>query len=192
MQIHRHLNLMDLVVVIVVPVALFLPARSTNAVAAAKGTDADRIALATAEARALAHPDDGMAAGELGRRLTAAGHLDWAVEATAELAERSPKSPTRWNALLATSVAYAERLEAKEALAWAQRALEACHVSGTTYCPTHDEIRLDIYVRHLDAGVRSGIDPKRNPEGFRAAGAEGLLPVFINGNGPDEAGSASP
>src|SRR5688572_22126113 len=97
---------------IVVPVALFLPARSTYALDAAKGTEGDRIGLATAEAVALAHPDDGFAAAELGRRLTAAGHLDWAVEATAELAERAAKSPTRWNALLATSVAYAERLEA--------------------------------------------------------------------------------
>jgi hypothetical protein len=190
--IARHLNLLDLVVIIVVPVAIFLPARSTYAVDAAKGTDAERVALATAEATALAHPEDGLLAAELGRKMTAAGHLDWAVEATAELAERQVKSPSRWNTLLATSVAYAERLEAKEALAWAQRALEACHVVGTSYCPTHDEIRLDIYVRHLDAGVRSGIDPKRNPEGFRAAGAEALLPVFINPPGPDQRGSASP
>lgn len=196
MQINRHLNLLDLVVVIVVAVAIFLPPRETYALDAAKGSDADRVALATAEATALAHPDNGQAAADLGRRLTAAGHLDWAVEASAELAAREVKSPSRWYALLATSTAYAERLEAKDALEWAQRALEACHLAGTTYCPTDDEIRLDIYVRHLDAGVRSGIDPKRNPEGFRAKGAEGLMPVYINGTGSDQggdqAGSASP
>ena len=192
MRINRHLNLLDLVVIIVVAVAIFLPPRSTYALEAAKGTDADRIALATAEATALAHQDDGLAAAELGRRLTLAGHLDWAVEATAELAERQVTSPSRWSTLLATSVAYAERLEAKEALAWAQRALEACHVVGTNSCPTPDEIRLGIYVKHLDTGVRSGIDPKRDPEGFRAAGAEGLMPVYINGTGQEQAGSASP
>ena len=192
MQINRHLNLLDLVVVIVVAVAIFLPPRATAALDAAKGTDADRIALATAEARTLAHPDDGGAAAEIGRQLTAAGHLDWAVEATAELGEKSPKSPTRWKALLATSVAYSERLEAKEALLWAQRALEACHITGTGACPTEDEVRLDIYVNHLDAGVRSGIDPRKNPKGFRAAGAEGFTPVYINGKSPDHPGSSSP
>jgi hypothetical protein len=188
-RITRHLNLLDLVVVIVAAVAIFLPPRATYALDAAKGSDADRVALATAEARALAHPDDGMATTELGRRLTAAGHLDWAVEATAELAERAVKSPTRWRAMLAVSIAYAERLEAKESLAWARRALDACHQVGTAACPTEDEIRVDIFVQHLDAGVRSGIDPKRNPEGFRAAGVDDLRLMHLNGSGP---GSANP
>lgn len=193
MTITRHLNLLDLVVVIVVAVAIFLPPRETFALDAAKGTDADRVALATAEARALVHPDDGAAAADLGRRLTTAGHLDWAVEATAELAEKAARSPSRWRALLATSVAYAERLEAKESLDWARRALEACHLAGATACPAEEEVRIDFFVQHLDAGVRSGIDPKRNPEGFRAAGVEDIRMMHLNGPaGPTDTGSASP
>jgi hypothetical protein len=191
-KLSRHLNLLDLVVAIVVAVAIFLPPRATYGQDAAKGTAVDRIALATAEAKAQAHADDGTMAIELGRTLTAAGHLDWAVEATAELAESARRSPARWRALLATSVAYAERLEAKEALDWAQRALEACHLAPAA-CPTEDEIRVDLYVRHLDAGVRSGINPRHDPEGFRAAGVEELRAIFINGAGKSvESGSASP
>jgi hypothetical protein len=194
-SITRHFNLLDLVVVIVVAVAVFLPPRETYALDAAKGTDADRIALATAEARTLAHPDDGVAAAELGRRLTLAGHTDWAVEATAELGERAVRSPSRWRALLATSVAYAERLEATEALEWARRALDACHVAGASACPSEDEVRVDIYVQHLDAGVRSGINPRRNPEGFRAAGVDVIRSIHLNGQDPapsGDRGSASP
>ena len=189
----RHFNLLDLVVVIVVAVAVFLPPRATYALDAAKGTDEDRAALAEAEARTLAHPDDGVAAAELGRRLTLTGHLDWAVEATAELAERAVQSPSRWRALLATSLAYAERLEAKESLEWARRALDACHVAGATACPTEEEVRVAIYVKHLDAGVRSGIDPRRNPEGFREAGVVDIRQIRLNVPGPSgDRGSAAP
>jgi hypothetical protein len=117
-RINRHLNLLDLVVVIVTAVAIFLPPRETYALDAAKGTDADRRALAAAEARTRAHPEDGAHAQELARALTAAGHLDWAVEAAAE-ASTAAGPATRWRALLATSVAYAERLDAPAALAWA-------------------------------------------------------------------------
>lgn len=190
MNVTRHLNLLDLVVVIVVGVAIFLPPRETYALDAGKGADSDRLALSTAEARAMAHRDDGAAAAELGRRLTLAGHLDWAVEATAELADQM-RSKSKWRALLATSVAYAERLEAKEALDWARRALDACHLAGASECPGEDEVRIDIFVQHLDAGVRSGIDPRRNPEGFRAAGVDEIRSIHLN-PGPTGPGSASP
>lgn len=183
-KIARHLNMLDLVVAIVVLVAVGLPPRPTYALDAAKGTDADRIALATAEARTQAHPDDGYAAAELGRRLTAAGHLDWAVEATAELGTRAEPAPTRWRALLATSVAYADRLQAVESLAWAKRALDACHQAGTVACPSEDEVRVETFVQHLDAGVRSGIDPRRDPEGFRAAGVDQMRWINLKSTGP--------
>lgn len=180
--ISRHMNLMDLVVVILTAVAIFLPPREMYALDAAKGTPDERRALALAEARVRTHPEDGALAAELARLLTATGHKDWAVEAAAEAsAKASP--PTRWRAMLATSVAYAERLEAGDALVWAQRALEACHLAATT-CPTEEEVRLDIYVRHLDAGVRSGINPRRDPEGFRAASQDVIRSIYLKGGPP--------
>jgi hypothetical protein len=176
------MNLMDLVVAIVAAVAIFLPPREMYALDAAKGTPTERAALALAEARARAHPSDGAQAAELARLLTATGHKDWAVEAAAE-ASASASRETRWRALLATSVAYAERLEAGDALLWAKRALEACHAAAAA-CPTEEEVRMDIYVRHLDAGVRSGINPRRDPEGFRAASQGEIRSIYLKGGTP--------
>jgi hypothetical protein len=195
------MNLVDLVVVIIVAVAIFLPPREMYAVDAAKGTADDKAALALAEAKYLAHPDDGELGAELARRLTAAGHQDWAVEAAA-LASRTASDATKWRALLATSVAYAERLEAGEALECAKRALDACHGAAAA-CPSEEEVRMDIYVRHLDAGVRSGKDPRRDPEGFRAASQGEIRSIYLKGGLPpgqvgsgaapgSGAGSASP
>ena len=183
MRLTRHVNLLDLVILIVVAVAIFLPPRTMYALDAAKGSDADRVGLATAEARTRAHPDDGAAAADYSRRLTSAGHLDWAVESAAELSRSSQGKPSRWRALLATSVAYAERLEAKEALEWATLALDECHAVGTTHCPSWEEVKVDIYRNHLDAGVRSGIDPKKDPEGFRAAGESGIRTIRLRDPG---------
>ena len=176
------MSLLDVVVVIVAAVAIFLPPREMYALDAAKGTPADRAALALAEARVRAHPEDGAQAAELARLLTATGHRDWAVEAAAE-ASATASRETKWRALLATSVAYAERLEAGDALLWAQRALEACHAAAAA-CPTEEEVRMDIFVRHLDAGVRSGINPKRDPEGFRAASQGEIRSIYLKGGTP--------
>jgi hypothetical protein len=191
-KLARHFNLLDLVVAIVVPIAIFLPPRETYGRDAARGTEAERIALATAEARTLVRPDDGVAVVELGQRLAAAGHLDWSVEATAELGARAEKSPSRWRMFLATSIAYADRLEPKESLAWAQRALEACHAVGTAACPTEDEIRVSAYIDHLDAGVKSGIDPRYDPQGFRAAGEQDLRWIQLKGSTTPEPTGTEP
>ena len=85
----------------------------------------------------------------------------------------------RWRAQLATSVALSERFEAKPALEWADTALSTCRSVGPTACPSWEEVRLDIYKQYLEAGVRSGIDPKLDPQGFRAAGEAGLRPVRL-------------
>ena len=48
-------------------------------------------------------------------------------------------------------------------------------------CPPHELVRLEQYQRHLDAGVRSGIDPRKDPEKFREAGAAALRTVQTGG-----------
>jgi tetratricopeptide (TPR) repeat protein len=194
-RLGKFVSLVDIVVVVVGAVAIFLPARPLEGVAAARSTDDDQFALAAAEARARLAPDDGGAAADLSRRLMAAGQLDLAVEAP-QLAAAKTGSPSRWRALLATSWAYAERLEVKDADEWAQRALAACQASA---CPSWEEVRIDLYVRHLDAGLRSGIDPKVDPDGFRRAGESALRTVHLTTNpqttepftAPHDAGAGS-
>jgi hypothetical protein len=40
---------------------------------------------------------------------------------------------------------------------------------------------MRLYQQHLDAGVKSGIDPKVNAKGFRDAGQSALRQIYIGG-----------
>src|ERR1041385_1874640 len=111
MRFSRFFGFVDLGVATVVLVTLVLPAREMRASPADGGSETEQFALALAEARSLAHPEDGGAIDELSRRLGAVGEKDWAIEVAVRGSERASKSPTRWRALLAASVAYVDRLD---------------------------------------------------------------------------------
>ncbi len=182
-QIHRFLSLTDLVVLVVVAVVLFLPPRSVTAGPPSKVDPDARLALAFAEARARANPADGKAIADVARRLGEAGQYDWAVQAAAVGAQRAHDSPTRWRALLAASIAHADRLEVEEALELANHTMAECAEVGEVACPSYEEVRVELYQRHLDAGVKSGIDPKKDPKGFREKGEAALRSVRAIGAG---------
>lgn len=179
----RLFSLADLGVLTVVAVALFLPPREMYAASALKGDDKAQFAVALAEARTIARPGDGLAVEDLARKLGDAGLKDWAVEASVKASDRSKDSPTRWRALIAASVAYVDTLQVVEALDYANRALAACESSrekgDAAACPSWEEVRMRLYQQHLDAGVKSGIDPKKDPAGFRKAGQSALRQIYI-------------
>jgi hypothetical protein len=203
MQLSRFVGLVDLAVAAVVLVMIVLPPREMYASAAQKGTSAEQFALALAEARTMAHSDDGAAVDDVSRRLGAAGFKDWAIEAGLRGSERAMQSPSRWRALLATSVAFVDRLDVVPALDYANRALSACQSTQTAgdapsgrppACPSWEQIRMKLYQQHLDAGVKSGIDPRRGPEAakaFRHAGESALRQIHLGGHDV-ERGSATP
>ncbi|MDQ3367619.1 MAG: hypothetical protein M3680_19530 [Myxococcota bacterium] len=177
MKWSRAFGIVDLGILTVVAVALLLPARRMYASSALAGTEQEQFAMALAEARTIARPDDGTMVSELSRRLGEAGFKDWAIEAAITGSERAKQSPTRWRALIAASGAYVDRLDVVPALDYANRALAACEAArdaGHGTCPSWEEIRMRLYHQHLDAGVKSGIDPRLDPQGFRKAG-EGAL-----------------
>jgi len=180
---NRAFGLVDLGVVVVIAVAVLLPAREMYATTAMKGDDAQQFALALAEARTMAHPGDGLAVEQLMRRLRDGGMKDWSIEASVRASERAKDSPTRWRALLAASVAYLDKLEVVPALDYANRALAACESAlergDATACPSWEQVRMRLYQQHLDAGVKSGKDPKRDPVGFRKAGEATLRSVYL-------------
>jgi hypothetical protein len=183
MQLSRFAGLIDLGVATIVLATIVLPAREMYASAAQKSTQTEQFALALAEARTMAHPDDGAAVDNLSRRLGAAGFKDWAVEAALHGSERATQSPTRWRALLAASVAFVDRLEVVPALDYANRALSACEDQQPA-CPSWEQVRMKVYQQHLDAGVASGIDPRRGPEAakaFRHAGEGALRQIHLGG-----------
>ena len=180
MALPRSISLVDFAVIAVVAVAIFLPAREMYAQNAIKGDD---FAVALAEARTLATPGDGKAIEDYTRKLGEAGLKDWAVETAVRLSDRAKDSPTRWRALIAASVAYVEKLDVVPALDYANRALAACESTrekgDASACPSWEEIRMRLYQQHLDAGVKSGIDPRVDPAGFRAAGESALRHIRI-------------
>lgn len=191
MQLSRFVGLIDLGVATVVLVTIALPAREMYASAAQRGSESERFSLALAEARTMAHPDDGAAVDELSRRLGAAGFKDWAIEAALHGSEHAKQSPTRWRALLATSAAFGDRNDAVPALDYVNRALSACKPPA---CPAHEKVRMEQYQQQLEAGVRSGIDPHRGPEAakaFRHAGESALRQIHLGGHDV-ERGSTAP
>jgi hypothetical protein len=183
MAMKRLVSLVDLGVLTVAAVALFLPAREMYAASAIKGDDHAQFEVALAEARTMARPGDGIAAEELAKKLGEADLKDWAIEATVKASDRAKDSPTRWRMLIAASVAYVEKLQVVEALDFANRALAACESArekgDATACPSWEEIRMRLYQQHLDAGVKSKIDPKLDPAGFRRAAESALRQIYI-------------
>lgn len=180
MALPRFVSLVDFGVIAVVAVAIFLPAREMYAQNAIKG---DPFGVALAESRTMAAPGDGKAVEDFTRKLGEAGLKDWAIETSVRMSERAKDSPTRWRALIAASVAYVETLDVVPALDYANRALAACEATrergDAAGCPSWEEIRMRLYQQHLDAGVKSGIDPRIDPEGFRAAGESALRHIRI-------------
>jgi hypothetical protein len=186
----RVFGIIDLGILTLVAVALFLPPREMYASSSYKGDEANRFAIALAEARTLARPDDAASVDDFARRLGEAGYKDWAVEASLDGSEHAKDSPQRWRALLAVSVAYVDRIDVIPALDYANRALAACEAArekgGQAACPSWEEVRMRLYHQHLDAGVKSGINPRQDPKGFRAAGESGIRQIRLK----ERAGSA--
>lgn len=184
MALRQYVGLLDIAVAVVVAVAIFLPPREMQAQNAIKG---DEFAVGLAEARTFARPGDGAAAEDFTRKLGEAGMKDWAVETSVRLADADKNSPTRWRALIAASVAHIEKVDVKPALEYANMAISACESArekDATACPSFEEVRMRFYQQHLEAGVKSGIDPKVDPAGFRKAGQSGLRQIYIGPNQP--------
>jgi len=177
-RITWFLSLVDLAVVIVVAVAIFVTVvpRPLYAAEAVKLEGDQPWALAIAEARALARPDDGGASAELSRRLAVAEALDWAVEVATQASERA--TPTRWRAMLAAAVAYGHLIDVEKAHEWAQRAHAAC-LAARDACSLEDEARVRLLLEYFTRVSRSGIDPRKDPKGFRRAIDQSLRPVHV-------------
>lgn len=183
MKRRPHIGIVDLGIAAVIAVLLALPPRPMYASAVVTGDSGEQFALALAEARTVVAPEDAAATAELSRRLAEAGQKDWAIDEAVRGSERAKGSPTVWRALLAASSAFVDRLDVVPALDYANRALAACRQSRQTgaanSCPSWEEIRVALYQQSLDAGVRSGIDPRRDPKGFRRAQDRGMLQIHL-------------
>lgn len=178
MKLPRSVGLIDIAIITIAIAAILFPPRRMYASDAAKGAPADRFGLARAEAQLLADPANGMKIGELTERLSVAGFKDWAIEAAVAGVARAKDSPTRWRALMAASVAYVDHIEVRPALEYIEQAIAACEAQRPT-CASWDQLRMELYRQHLDAGEKSGIDPRRDPAGFRRAASGSIRSVRV-------------
>ncbi len=164
-----RVGILDITAVIVVMVAILLPARAMDVVPAYDPSIAREVEHY--QARLVAHPGDGAAVEDLADQLIRAGQNDWALRAAGDAANRPEASPTLWRALLAVSYVHAERIEIPEADDYAKKALLACDRDDAD-CPQYERIRLEMYLRELEAGmdaIHHGIDPAADPFAFRKA-----------------------
>lgn len=169
-----RVGIVDVSAAVLVLIVIVMPARDMHVASGYRYVEpADRPALvnevAHAQAQVLARPGDGAAVEALAALLAArpAGQHDQAMRLAGEAAKTS--TPTTWRALLAISIAHADRIEIPEALRFANQALQACEAPGAA-CPEHEKVRLGLYAEQLTAGTEAiarGADPRAEPERFR-------------------------
>lgn len=196
MKFLRLVSVVDIAVVGVAAFAIGLPPRTMEAAPASRLRGDDTVSAALQEARAIAHPEDGKAIAAASQYMSDGGYRDWAVEMPRALSERDKSSPVRWQALRAVSAAYLDRFELGFALDYANRAIAACENAGPEACPAWDGIRMDLFAKHLDAGIKSGINPHRDPAGFAKAAGDSVRHIRLTSKagmgGPTPAPSPKP
>lgn len=191
MKLPRSIGLVDLAVITVLLVMVVLPPREMYASPAAKADDAAQFGLALSEARTIVDPANGDKVAELARRLGDANYHDWPIEASVAGAAAAKGAPSEWKAQLAASVGYIDRVDVVPALQWANKALATCRAL-TAGCPSFEEVRMSLYVDHLDAGVKAGIDPRHSPKAFRAAGENAVRTIRLHSGEKERAPTPTP
>lgn len=181
-----RVGILDLCATIVVLAVILLPERSVT-VGHAYEPDPERVrGIALEQARLAMDPGNDEAADRLAELLTDVGQTDWAVQVASSAAKSSER--VSWRALLAVSTAHAERIEAVEAHRFARLALDACLASGPEQCPADERERLSLYFSQLDAGVKSGINPRIDPVGYHRAVLAAMRIVRYRGSTAEERG----
>jgi hypothetical protein len=174
-------RLVDLIAVAAVAVVVLLPSGSLVAKPALVGDKIELDRVAALEDARFAEPDNVDRALALADAYLRADHAEWALATTAQLAGADDH---RVHLLRAT--AFAERLQAKEAVAAAARATEACDHEGAR-CDAAARVRIGVVAAPMQALVDSGIDPRKDPKAARAAVAGVLHATHANGLVKDKA-----
>ncbi|HWN67955.1 MAG TPA: hypothetical protein VNM90_09960 [Haliangium sp.] len=180
-----RVGIVDLCVAIVVLAVILLPERSVTVGHAYEPKPGRLREIALEQARLAVAPDNSEAADRLARLLTDVGQTDWAIQVAGSAAKHSDR--VSWRALLAVSTAHAERIEVVDAHRYAKLALDACLAAGPEQCPVDERVRISLYFDQLDAGVKSGIDPRIDPAGYQRAVLAAMRIIRYRGSMPPEA-----
>lgn len=180
-------RIIDLIAVAAVAVVLLLPSGSLVARPALVGDRVELDRIAALEDARFASPDDVERALALGDAYLRVEHPDWALATTAQFVDRGDH---RIHLLRAT--AYAEGLQAPEAVAESERAYAACDREGAPRCDAAARVRIGIVAAPMQALVDQKIDPRKDPKHARAAVAGVLHATKAGAIVHDAAKAATP
>src|SRR5437588_4172956 len=147
-------RLVDLIAVAAVAVVVLLPSGSLVAKPALVGDKIELDRVAALEDARFADPDSVDKALALADAYLRAEHPEWALATPAQFADAGDH-----RVHLARATAYAERLQANEAVAEAQRGYAACDREGTK-CDAAARVRIGVVAAPMQALVDAKIDPR--------------------------------
>lgn len=179
-----RVGILDLCLAIVVLAVILLPERSVTVGHAYEPEPGRLREIALEQARLAVTPGNSEAADRLARLLTDVGQTDWAIQVAGSAAKHSDQ--VSWRALMAVSTAHAERIEVVDAHRFARLALDACLAAGPERCPVDERVRISLYFDQLDAGVKSGIDPRIDPASYQRAVLAAMRIVRYRGSMPND------
>jgi len=157
-------RIIDFIAVAAVAVVVLLPSGSLVAKPALVGDKIELDRVAALEDARFADPADVNKALALADAYLRAEHADWALATTAPFADAGDH---RIHLLRAT--AYAERLQAPEAVAEAERGYAACDKEGAAKCDAAARVRIGVVAAPMQVLVDRKIDPRKDPKAARAA-----------------------
>ena len=156
-------RLVDLIAVAAVAIVVLLPSGSLVAKPALVGDKIELDRIAALEDARFADPASVDTALALADAYLRADHAEWALATTAQFAEAGDH-----RVHLVRATAYAERLQAREAVAEAQRGYAACDREGAT-CDASARVRIGVVAAPMQALLDAKIDPRHDPKAARDA-----------------------
>jgi hypothetical protein len=157
-------RLVDLIAVAAVAVVVLLPSGSLVAKPALVGDKVELDRVAALEDARFSDPTNVDKALALADAYLRADHAEWSLATTASFVGAGDH-----RVHLARATAYAERLQATEAVAEAAKATAACDREGAAKCDSASRVRIGVVAAPMQALVDAKIDPRRDPKGARAA-----------------------
>ncbi len=154
----------DVVAVAAVAVVVLMPSGSLVAKAAMVGDRVELDRVAVLEDARFAEPDSVERALALGDAYLRSDHPDWALATTAQFVDAGD-----YRVHLLRATAWADRLQAPEAVAETTRGYAACDQEGPTKCDATARVRIGLVAGPMQALVDGNIDPRKDPKGARDA-----------------------
>ena len=163
-----EIHWIDITVAIFVVIMMLLPAQIFHIKPLNEGLEAASERISMAQSRITLNPEHETAIEHIEQFADLLGELGypaWSIRVVAEAIQLS-KVFNDWHLYRALATAYAYQRDADLIMYWMTQAFTDCVTSDS--CKMHEQVRMSIYLQQIAAAIDSGLDPKRDPKGFRA------------------------